>query len=409
MFEAIADDYLVPFDGTFDILAAPNRPPRGQANKRVNQKRLREKIAELRELQRVLYASDHHSILLVFQAMDAAGKDGTIRAVMNGVNPAGCQVYSFKKPSSEELDHDFLWRTACRLPERGKIGIFNRSYYEEVLVVRVHPEILGYQKLPGLDGITHADLFANRLESIRDHELHLARNGTVVIKFFLNVSRDAQRERFLERIDDPSKNWKFAMGDVEERQHWPRYMRAYQDALNGTSRAHAPWYAIPADDKPYMRYRVASIIVDTLKALPLKYPELDAAERAHLSKVRAALVAEVYEDNIAPPLEGQEEPEQVEAAAPPEVDAPEEEPAEEATEPVEAEAPAQDAPEEEVAEEDAPEEDASEEEASDGHAAEEADEADEEDEPRAEKPRKKGKGKKKKGKGKKKGKKGKKK
>jgi PPK2 family polyphosphate:nucleotide phosphotransferase len=388
MFEAIADDYLVPFDGTFDILTAPTMAPRGQANKRVNQKRLREKIAELRELQRVLYASDHHSILLVFQAMDAAGKDGTIRAVMSGVNPAGCQVYSFKKPNPEELDHDFLWRTARRLPERGRIGIFNRSYYEEVLVVRVHPKILGFQKLPDLGKVSRADLFAQRLESIRDHELHLARNGTVVIKFFLNVSRDEQRERFLDRIDDPSKNWKFTMADVEERQHWPRYMRAYQDALNGTSRAHAPWYAIPADDKPYMRYRVASIIVDTLKALPLKYPELDERERAHLAEVRARLVAEDYEDTIAPPLEGQAP---AEAAAPP-ADAPEPEPdeeeaAEEAAAPVEVDPPAQDAPEEEVVEED--------------EARDEGGEGGEEpEEPEAEESKKKGK--KKKGKGKKK-------
>ena len=281
----------MPFDGSFKLSKVSCKPPKKAPGKKKAKRMLADKIDELRDLQRVLYASDHHSVLLVFQAMDAAGKDGTIRAVMSGVNPAGCQVYSFKQPSSEELDHDFLWRTAKCLPERGRIGIFNRSYYEEVLVVRVHPGILDNQRLPfrpdSLD-----DLFDQRLESIRDHEKHLARNGTVIIKFWLNVSRDEQKARFLKRIDDPSRNWKFAMSDVKERGHWDAYMDAYQDALNKTSRSWAPWYAIPADDKPYMRLRVAEIVVDTLKSLPIQYPTLGDEEMAKLSDARDALVGD---------------------------------------------------------------------------------------------------------------------
>jgi len=291
MFEAIENELLVPFDGSFKLSKVSCKPPKKAPGKKKAKRMLADKIDELRDLQRVLYASDHHSVLLVFQAMDAAGKDGTIRAVMSGVNPAGCQVYSFKQPSSEELDHDFLWRTAKCLPERGRIGIFNRSYYEEVLVVRVHPGILDNQRLPfrpdSLD-----DLFDQRLESIRDHEKHLARNGTVIIKFWLNVSRDEQKARFLKRIDDPSRNWKFAMSDVKERGHWDAYMDAYQDALNKTSRSWAPWYAIPADDKPYMRLRVAEIVVDTLKSLPIQYPTLGDEEMAKLSDARDALVGD---------------------------------------------------------------------------------------------------------------------
>jgi len=316
MFDAIQDDTLVPFDGTFSVAHTPTQPPRGSANRRTNEKLLKEKIDELRELQRTLYASDDRAILLVFQAMDAAGKDGTIRAVMSGVNPAGCQVFSFKKPSAEELDHDFLWRTAKRLPERGRIGIFNRSYYEEVLVVRVHPEWLGGQRLPDLDpspaGIER--LFAQRYESIRDHEKHLARNGTIILKFWLNVSLDEQKARFMERIEDPAKNWKFSMGDVEERRHWPSYMRAYEDALNATSRPWAPWYAIPADNKPYMRYRVASIIVDTLRSLNLSEPTMSTEQRADLDGARHALEHETFiEAPAAPVVVDEPEPEVAEA------------------------------------------------------------------------------------------------
>ncbi len=291
MFEAIENELLVPFDGSFKLSKVSCKPPKKTPGKKKAKRMLADKIEELRDLQRVLYASDHHSVLLIFQAMDAAGKDGTIRAVMSGVNPAGCQVYSFKQPSTEELDHDFLWRTAKCLPERGRIGIFNRSYYEEVLVVRVHPGILDNQRLP-FKPDSLEELFEQRLESIRDHEKHLARNGTVIIKFWLNVSRDEQKARFLKRIDDPARNWKFAMSDVKERGHWDAYMNAYQEALDKTSRPWAPWYAIPADDKPYMRLRVAEIIVDTLKSLPINYPTLGDDEMAKLSDARDALVGD---------------------------------------------------------------------------------------------------------------------
>ena len=215
------------------------------------------------------------------------GKDGTIRAVMSGVNPAGCQVSSFKVPSKEEIDHDFLWRTTKRLPERGRIGIFNRSYYEEVLVVRVHPEYLKGQRLPEIPPLEQ--LWTERYESIREHEKHLARNGTVILKFWLNVSHAEQKERFLSRLDEPEKNWKFSSGDVRERGFWKDYMRAYEDALNATSRPWAPWYAIPADSKSYMRMCVAEIVVATLKGLGLHYPAADAKEQARFDEMRALL------------------------------------------------------------------------------------------------------------------------
>lgn len=286
--------YQVPFDGSFRVADAPTSPPEGAGGKRACKKRLEALRSELRELQRVLYASDKHSVLLIFQAMDAAGKDSTIRAVMSGVNPAGCQVTSFKQPSAEELDHDFLWRSVRALPERGRIGIFNRSYYEEVLVVRVHPELLKYQKLPyAYDPET---IWAHRYESIADHEKHLARNGTIVLKFWLNVSHETQRQRFLARIDEPHKNWKFSSGDVRERGFWGDYMAAYEDALNATSREGAPWFAIPADNKPYMRMAVAEIVVETLRGLGLKYPELDSDERARLSDMRAELERQAPEE-----------------------------------------------------------------------------------------------------------------
>jgi PPK2 family polyphosphate:nucleotide phosphotransferase len=246
MFEAPESPYLVSYDGDFDISTASTVP---QTDGHSHKGKHRRTAAEhLNTLQRVLAAGDRHSVLLVFQAMDAAGKDSTIRSVMQGIDPSGCQVFSFKKPSSLELDHDFLWRTTCRLPERGRIGIFNRSQYEEVLVVRVHPKILTYQKLPG--EVNLDTIWDERLLSIRQQEEHLARNGTVILKFWLNVSKDEQKKRFLARLDDAAKNWKFEPGDVVERRHWDEYMLAYQDALNATSRPWAPWYAIPADDKP---------------------------------------------------------------------------------------------------------------------------------------------------------------
>jgi PPK2 family polyphosphate:nucleotide phosphotransferase len=219
--------------------------------------------------------------------MDAAGKDSTIRSVMQGVDPSGCQVFSFKKPSNLELDHDFLWRTSCRLPERGRIGIFNRSQYEEVLVVRVHPKILSHQKLPGT--IDMDTIWDDRLKSIRQQEQHLARNGTVILKFWLNVSRDEQKRRFLSRLDETDKNWKFEPNDVKERRHWDDYMRAYEDALNATSRPWAPWYAIPADDKTYMRARVADILIDAMQSIGLRYPELSAEDRAEFAEARKEL------------------------------------------------------------------------------------------------------------------------
>ena len=275
IFQAPKSDYEVGYDGSFSIGKAPNEPPKdapsGKDGKKENEKHLEETIEEIQELQRKLYADNRFSLLLVFQAMDAAGKDGTIRAVMSGINPAGCQVVSFKRPSSEELDHDFLWRIHKNTPERGRIGIFNRSHYEEVLVVRVNPGILDAQQLPH----TPKEIFEERFESIRAFEEHLARNGTVILKFFLNVSKEEQRKRLLERIDDPSKNWKFEAGDLAVREQWDAYMEAYEEALNETSRPYAPWYAIPADDKPYMRRVVASILRDALDGLELSYPKLD--------------------------------------------------------------------------------------------------------------------------------------
>jgi len=288
MFEATKSAYLVPFDGSFKVAEASTVPQTdGKPHKG---KHRRQRTEDLNKLQRVLAAGDKHSILLVFQAMDAAGKDSTIRSVMQGVDPSGCQVFSFKKPSSLELDHDFLWRTTCRLPERGRIGIFNRSQYEEVLVVRVHPNILSYQKLPG--EINMDTIWDDRLTSIRQQEEHLARNGTVILKFWLNVSRDEQKRRFLSRLDDPEKNWKFEPNDVRERRHWDAYMHAYEDALNATSRPWAPWYAIPADNKPYMRARVADVIIDALQSIGLQYPEPSADVRAEFAEARSELSGE---------------------------------------------------------------------------------------------------------------------
>jgi PPK2 family polyphosphate:nucleotide phosphotransferase len=285
MFEARPSPYLVPFDDSFRVAEASTAPTtKGHRHVRKHRKEARR---DLNKLQRVLAAGDRHAVLLVFQAMDAAGKDSTIRAVMQGVDPSGCQVFSFKKPSSLELDHDFLWRTTCRLPERGRIGIFNRSQYEEVLVVRVHPQILDGQKLPG--DINLENVWDTRLQSIREQEEHLARNGTVILKFWLNVSKDEQKRRFLSRLNDPDKNWKFEPRDVVERRYWDDYMHAYEHALNATSRPWAPWYAIPADDKPYMQARVAEIIIDTLQNIGLKYPEPSDEDRVEFAAARAEL------------------------------------------------------------------------------------------------------------------------
>ncbi len=290
MFEASESKFLVPYDGSFSLDDIPANPPSSFDPNKDYEKKLDKVIEDLQDLQKILYAYDKHSMLLIFQAMDAAGKDSTIRAVMSGINPAGCQVFSFKKPSSSELDHDFLWRTSKSLPERGRIGIFNRSYYEEVLVVRVHPKILDYQNLP--DKVNLESIWQERYESIQDLEKHLARNGTVILKFWLNVSKEEQKNRFIGRIDTQEKQWKWSSSDLKEREHWDDYMQAYEDALNATSKPWAPWYAIPADDKPYMRYSVAKIVEKTLESLDLKYPKIDDVERESLSQARKQLLAE---------------------------------------------------------------------------------------------------------------------
>ncbi|MCJ7703342.1 MAG: polyphosphate kinase 2 family protein [Anaerolineales bacterium] len=287
MFEAGSSPYLVPFDGSFRVSAAPTQPPSEAPGKKACKKQLKTLVRELYQLQRVLYAHDKYAVLAVFQAMDAAGKDGTIRAVMTGVNPAGFQVYSFKQPSKEELDHDFLWRTTVRLPERGRIGVFNRSYYEEVLVVNVHPAFLQSQKLP--DPLDLENICEQRYQSILAHEKHLAQNGILVLKFWLNVSKEEQKQRFLARIDEPEKNWKFSTGDVHERSYWDQYMQAYQAALNATSRPWAPWYAIPADNKSYMRLQVANTLVDNLNRLDLKYPHVSPETQAMFAEMRNTL------------------------------------------------------------------------------------------------------------------------
>ncbi len=247
-------------------------------------------VAALAGLQDRLYAQDQWSILLIFQAMDAAGKDGAIKHVMSGVNPQGCQVASFKAPSAEDLDHDYLWRCQKQLPERGRIGIFNRSYYEEVLVVRVHPELLEKQKIPPT--LLDRDVFEKRYQDIRAYESYLSANGTVVRKFFLHVSRKEQKRRFLERIEDPDRNWKFSAGDVAERAHWKEYMQAYEEMIRATATPEAPWYAVPADNKWYTRIVVAAAVVDALASLDLRYPKLGKIKLAELAKAKGALLAE---------------------------------------------------------------------------------------------------------------------
>jgi PPK2 family polyphosphate:nucleotide phosphotransferase len=251
---------------------------------------LAEDADRLGDLQERLYAEDKWAVLIVLQGMDTAGKDGVIEHVMAGVNPQGCIVHSFKAPSAEEIDHDFLWRCAMRLPERGRIGIFNRSHYEEVLVVRVHPDLLQRQKLaPSLVGKT---IWKNRFKSIRGFERHLARNGTIVLKFFLHISMEEQRRRLLARLDEPAKRWKFSAGDLAERKLWDNYMAAYEDAIRATSRDYAPWYVVPADSKPFARLVVARAIVDTLSRLDLKFPKVGAGELKEMQKIKAALEME---------------------------------------------------------------------------------------------------------------------
>ena len=249
---------------------------------------LGEHVEGLSSLQQLHYASSRYALLLIFQGMDAAGKDGAIRHVMSGVNPQGCQVFSFKQPSADELEHDFLWRTTCRLPERGQIGIFNRSYYEEVLIVRVHPEILRSQGLSE-ELRDEKTIWEERYRSIVDLESHLYRNGTRTIKVFLHLSQEEQRKRFLERIDEPDKNWKFSLSDIHERKYWTHYMKAYEDCLHATSAHHAPWYVVPADDKENARLIVSQIVLDTLKELKMAYPKTTAKRRRELQSIRELL------------------------------------------------------------------------------------------------------------------------
>jgi PPK2 family polyphosphate:nucleotide phosphotransferase len=258
------------------------------SSKKQYQKLLEEHVKELSSLQRLHYASNRYALLLIFQGMDGAGKDGAIRHVMSGVNPQGCEVFSFKQPSPEEMEHDFLWRASRRLPERGRIGIFNRSYYEEVLVVRVHPEILRAQGLPA-DLLNEKTVWEERYRSIEDFEKHLYRNGTRIIKVFLHISKDEQRKRFLERIDEPDKNWKFGLADIHERKYWKQYMEAYEACLNATSTHHAPWYVVPADDKENARLIVSQIVLDTFKELKMAYPKITGQRRRELKAIRKRL------------------------------------------------------------------------------------------------------------------------
>src|SRR6204780_3714405 len=258
-------------------------------SKKQYQKLLEKHVEELSSLQQLHYASNRYALLLIFQGIDSAGKDGAIRHVMSGVNPEGCEVFSFKQPSAEELEHDFLWRTTRRLPERGRIGIFNRSYYEEVLIVRVHPENLRNEGL-SKELLDEKTIWEERYRSIVDLEEHLHRNGTRILKFFLHLSKDEQRKRFLARIDEPAKNWKFSMADVAERKFWPQYMKAYEQCLGATSTRDAPWYVVPADDKENARLIVSRIVLDALDELKMSYPKTTAKRREELLAIRKALV-----------------------------------------------------------------------------------------------------------------------
>jgi PPK2 family polyphosphate:nucleotide phosphotransferase len=281
-------DFRVGEGDTVDLDTWPTRIEPVYRSKTHYNTLLAEHVEALGAQQRLLYASDSYAVLLIFQAMDAAGKDGVIRHVMSGVNPQGCEVSSFKHPSTEELQHDFLWRTTRRLPERGRIGIFNRSYYEEVLITRVHPEILQSEGMPDRVG-SDKSVWHNRYHSILGLERHLHDNGTRILKFFLHLSKEEQRRRFLARIDEPEKNWKFSMADVEERRYWKQYLKAYEKCLGATSTRYAPWYAVPADDKENARLIVSQIILRTLEGLKLRYPEVSDERRKALLTIRAQL------------------------------------------------------------------------------------------------------------------------
>jgi PPK2 family polyphosphate:nucleotide phosphotransferase len=286
MFAAKPHRLLVPFDGSFDARKAPTAPPQRKEDWK---DRLEAESKELAKAQYRLFADGRQAVLIVLQALDAAGKDGVIRHVFNGVNPSGLHVTAFKQPSQRELAHDFLWRTTPALPERGSIAVFNRSYYEEVLVVRVHPELLAAQRLPT---VPPAGFWDGRLRAIADHERHLAEQGTVIVKFWLNVSKAEQRERLLERIDEPDKNWKFNARDVDERERWDDYIDAYEHALRATSRPWAPWYVVPADDKQYLRWQVAKLVNEALDELGLEAPRAKQEQQAELEKAKKRLLAQ---------------------------------------------------------------------------------------------------------------------
>jgi PPK2 family polyphosphate:nucleotide phosphotransferase len=287
---SLAAPYTIRSGARFRLGSIDTASTKGVKGKQKGLALLEERTQEIGELQEALYAVDRWSLLLIFQAMDAAGKDGAIKHVMSGVNPAGVQVFSFKAPSSEELDHDYLWRTTKCLPERGRIGIFNRSFYEEVLVVRVHPELLAGQRLP--EGAASTDIWKRRFEDSNAHERHLARNGYVIRKFFLHISKEEQRRRFLSRLDTPEKNWKFSIGDVDERAMWGRYMAAYEDMIRHTSTEHAPWVVVPADHKWYARLIVATATADALRELTLEYPATTPKRASELAEARARLLKE---------------------------------------------------------------------------------------------------------------------
>jgi PPK2 family polyphosphate:nucleotide phosphotransferase len=286
MFNTAPHPHLVPYDGTLRVAGCATAPDKTTAASMDWKKSLDDEKREIGRCQHKLFADQRYAVLLIFQALDAAGKDGTIRHVLTGVNPTGIRVVSFKRPSAAEAAHDFLWRTTLQLPERGYMGVFNRSYYEEVLAVRVHPQFLIPQRLEGADT---PDFWPQRYRSIVEHEAHLARSGTVILKFWLNVSNEEQRRRLLARIDRPDKRWKFDPADIDERDHWDRYQRAYEDCLNATSRPWAPWYAIPADDKDYARYQVAEIITKSMKRLNIDYPAVAPEVDAGLAAARQRL------------------------------------------------------------------------------------------------------------------------
>jgi PPK2 family polyphosphate:nucleotide phosphotransferase len=281
-------DYQVKEGGVVNLKKWPTIVDPVYKSKEQYHELLEKHVAELSEQQQLLYSSNNHAILLIFQAMDAAGKDGAIKHVMSGVNPQGCQVFSFKHPSPTEMQHDFLWRTTRDLPERGRIGIFNRSYYEEVLIVRVHREILLSEGLPDAPRHDKA-LWQDRYRSITDLERHLHENGTRIIKFFLHLSKNEQRKRFLARIDEPEKNWKFSLGDIEERKFWKHYMKAYEKCLGATSTRDSPWYVVPADDKENARLIVSQVVLDTLEGLKMTYPKTTASRRKELLSIRKRL------------------------------------------------------------------------------------------------------------------------